>query len=46
MSQRERRRYIQIAKTLRYSKEIIERLRKATSVAEANRIMRKGREAL
>ena len=46
MSKRDRQRYIQIAITLRYSREIIERLRKATSIAEANRIMRKGREML
>lgn len=46
MSQMERRRYIQIATTLRYPREIIERLRKATSIAEANRLMKKGREML
>lgn len=46
MSKRDRRRYIQIATTLGYSREIIERLHKATSIAEANRVMRKGRETL
>lgn len=46
MSKRDRQRYIQIAKTLGYSTEIIERLRKAITIAEANRIMRKGREML
>ena len=46
MSKRDRRRYIQIATTLGYSTEIIERLRKATSVGEANRLMKKGREML
>ena len=46
MSKRDRRRYIQIATTLGYPREIIERLRKATSIAEANRAMRDGREML
>ena len=46
MNKRDKRRYIQIATTLGYSREIIERLRKATSIAEANRVMRKGRETL
>ena len=46
MSKRDKRRYIQIATTLGYSAKLIERLEKATTIAEANRIMRKGRETL
>ena len=38
--------YVRIAKKLGYSKEIIERLRKATTIPEANRAMHDGREAL
>lgn len=46
MTKRDRYDYIRIAKTLGYSAEIISRLQKATSIAEANRIMHDGREGL
>lgn len=46
MTRKDRYDYIRIAKTLGYSAEIISRLEKATSIAEANRIMRTGREEL
>lgn len=46
MTKRDRYDYIRIAKGLGYSAEIILRLRKATTIGEANRIMMKGREML